>query len=82
MKVSAKMTYLGMETGTSQNGKPYTVIGLLQGFDSERIYVNDDIKQKVSQLKPMTQVECGLNIRITSDRTYMNIEYIDPVPAK
>ena len=43
MKVNARMKYLGADRGTSKDGKPYFYVGLLQGFDSERVYVNEEM---------------------------------------
>ena len=43
MKVNARMKYLGADKGTSKDGKPYFYVGLLQGFDSERVYVNEEM---------------------------------------
>ncbi len=72
MNVSANMTYLGLESGVSANGKAYNVVGLLQGFDAERVYINDEIKKLCDNLSPMTPVTCTLNIRI-GEKTFVNL---------
>lgn len=84
MKVSSEMMYLGYEDGQTQNGKSYTRVGLLQGFDSEQVYINDEVRNQVLSLKPMTPVVCELNIRIGSERTYVNLLSIHSVekPSK
>ena len=79
MKVSSEMIYLGYEDGKTQNGKDYCRVGLLQGFDSEQVYINDEIKEQVRQIKPMTPVTCLLNIRIGQERTFVNLLSISPL---
>lgn len=79
MKVSANMIYLGYEDGVTQAGKAFTRVGLLQGFDSEQVYVNEEIKKQVEGIKPMTSVTCDLNIRIGQERTYVNLLSISAV---
>lgn len=78
MKVFSEMIFLGWESGKTQAGKDYTRIGLLQGFDSEQIYINDEMLQQVRQIKPMSPVTCELNIRIGQERTYVNLLSISP----
>ena len=80
MKVSAEMKYVGAEKGTSNNsGKPYYVVGLLQGFDSERVYVSEEIYRQTASYKPFCDVQCQLNIQIGRDRTFVNLEKISLV---
>ena len=44
MEVSAKMKFLGVEKGTSRStGKPYYRVGLLQGLESEQIYISEEL---------------------------------------
>lgn len=76
MKVAARMKFLGAECGVSQNtGKPYFFVGLLQDFDSERVYVNEEIYNQVHDYKPFSDVDCNLNISIGA-KTYVNLESI------
>lgn len=77
MKVNAKMKYLGYEEGTTRDGKPYQRCGLLQGFKAETIYLNNDTFAQVKQLKPMTDVDCELDISI-GERTFINLVNIVP----
>ena len=73
MKVSAEMKYLGFEEGTNREGKTFFVVGLLQGFSSERIFINDeDLKKKLQAVKPMSDCVCDLNISI-GEKTYVNL---------
>ena len=76
MKVNAKMKFLGCEKGVSSAGKPYFIIGLLQGMKSERVYVNEEMYKKADALPSFSDVECELNIQI-GERTYINLESIN-----
>ena len=77
MKVSAEMMYLGTESGTTRDGKTYVRAGLLQGLNSEVIYLNEENQKQVASIKPMTPVICTLNISI-GERTYVNLLDISP----
>lgn len=79
MKVSAEMMYLGTESGTTRDGKTYVRAGLLQGLNSEVIYLNEENQKQVAAIKPMTPVICTLNISI-GERTYVNLLDISPNP--
>lgn len=79
MKVSARMKFLGAEKGTAQStGKPYFYVGLLQGFDSERVYVNEEIYNQTREYKPFSDVDCNLNITIGT-KTFVNLDSIQLV---
>ena len=82
MKVKAMMKYLGTEERKTKDGKTYTVCGLLQGFDTEQVFINDELKRLCGPITPMSDVECQLNIRITGERTFVNLEDIRIVPEK
>lgn len=84
MKVSAEMKYLGAEMGTSNAGKPYWVVAMLQGFDSTRFYVQESLFNFTKDLKPMDLCLCDLSISDGRDkegnfRTYVNLNGITPV---
>lgn len=79
MKVKAEFLYLGMENGTTRDGKPWYCIGLLQGLDSEKMYVTDEMLPKVKTLTPMTKVAADLRISINKEKTYINLDDISPV---
>ena len=81
MKVSAEMTFLGTEEGRTKDNKTYVRAGFLQGINSEIIYLNDDAKPLVKDIKPMTPVRCTLNIQI-GERTYVNLLDVVPVDRK
>lgn len=73
MEVSAKMKFLGVEKGTSRStGKPYYRVGLLQGLESEQIYINEELFKQMSDFKPFSNVECCLNIHI-NEKTFVNL---------
>ena len=78
MKVSARMKFIAAEKSTSREGKPYFVVGLLQGMDSERVYVSEEIYEQTSSFKPFSDVDCNLNIQI-GQRTFVNLESIQLV---
>ena len=79
MKVSARMKFLGAKKGTAQStGKPYFYVGLLQGFDSERVYVNEQIYNQTREYKPFSDVDCNLNITIGT-KTFVNLDSIQLV---
>lgn len=79
MKVNARMKYIGAEQGTSREGKTYFVVGLLQGMDSERVYVNREIYDLAAGFSPFSDVDCVLNIQIGQSRTFVNLESIRQV---
>lgn len=78
MKVNARMKFLGAEKGVSKDGKTYFFVGLLQDFDSERVYVNEDIYKQVKDYKPFSDVDCNLRIQIGT-RTFVNLDSIELV---
>ena len=79
MKVSARMKYIGAEQGTSKDGKTYFVLGLLQGMESERIYINKEIYDLTANFKQFSDVDCVLNIQIGQTRTFVNLDSIQLV---
>lgn len=81
MKVSAEMMFIGIEEGKTKNDKPYVRAGFLQGINSEIIYLNDEMKFLVKDIKPMTPVRCSLDIQI-GERTFVNLLAIDPINSK
>lgn len=79
MKLKGKMKFLGAEQGVSQqSGKPYYYLGLLQGMESERVYINEDLYRKVSSFQPFCDVDCELNIRI-GDKTFVSLDSIQVI---
>jgi hypothetical protein len=79
MKVKAEFLYLGMESGTTRDNKQWTAIGLLQGLDSEKMYVQDEILKKVQVIQPMSKVIAELRINVNKDKTYINLDDIAPL---
>lgn len=76
MTVQADMKFVGCQQETSKNNKPYYVIGLLQGFDSERIFTSEEMYNKVCKYPAFCDVHCTLNIRIGQERSFVNLEDI------
>jgi hypothetical protein len=80
MKLMGNFKYLGIEKGTTREGKEFTRMGLLQGLKSEILFPNEEILKKVEGLKPMTEVTCSLSINVRDDKTaYVAIEDLFPV---
>lgn len=79
MKVSARMKYIDAEQGISRDGKTYYVIGLLQGMESEKIYINKEIYDLTAGFKQFSDVDCTLNIQIGQTRTFVNLDSIQLV---
>lgn len=80
MELTGRFKFLGTEKGKTREGKEFTRLGLLQGLNSEVMYVNDDIITKVEKLSVMTEVNCLLQINVRDDRTaYVGIKDIFPV---
>lgn len=80
MKVAGSFKFCGAEKGTTKAGKDYYLIGLLQGLDSSRIYVDLDMYNQCKGITPFTDVECNLSINISDRGTFVNCDSI--VPAK
>lgn len=78
MKVSGLMKFIGTEEGLSREGKRYFMIGLLQGMESIKIYVSEELCSLVAGYTPFCDVECELNIQI-GQRTYINMDSIRQV---
>ena len=78
MKVSGLMKFIGVEEGLSREGKRYFIIGLLQGMESIKIYVSEELCSLVAGYTPFCDVECELNIQI-GQRTYINMDSIRQV---
>ncbi len=82
MQLTGRFKYLGIEKGTSREGKSFTRLGLLQGLKSEILFPNDETLSKVEKLQPMTDVNCLLSINVKDDKTaYVSIQDIFPVPG-
>lgn len=80
MIVKGRFIYVGGQTGTSGTGKPYYMMSLLQGLDTTRIYVNEEFYVKeLSKIKDFENVDCELNISVSSKGTFINCESIIPV---
>lgn len=76
MRVEADMKFVGVQKEMSKNNKPYYVIGLLQGFDSERIFTNEETYNRVYKYPSFCDVHCTLNIRIGQERSFVSLEDI------
>lgn len=76
MKVSGSFKFCGAEKGTTKAGKDYYLIGLLQGLDSSRIYVDFDMYKQCKEILPFSDVSCVLNISISEKGTFINCDSI------
>lgn len=81
MKVSGSFKFCGAEIGTTKAGKEYYLIGLLQGLDSSRIYVDLDMYNQCKGIAPFADVECNLSINISDRGTFVNCDSIVPANA-
>ncbi len=77
MELVGNFKFLGIEKGTSRDGKEYTRLGILQGLNSEIMFVADDIATKASKFPALSDVVCHLSINVKDDRTaYVNLKDI------
>lgn len=77
MKLKGEFKFVGSEKGLSrEGGKPYYVLSVLQGLDSSRIYVNEEMFKEVQGFKPFTDVACELTINMTQRGTFVNCDNI------
>lgn len=76
MKVTGSFKFCGAEKGTTKAGKDYYMIGLLQGLDSSRIYVDLDMYNQCKGIHPFSDVSCVLNISISEKGTFVNCDSI------
>ena len=76
MIVEADMKFVGVQKEMAKNNKPYYVIGLLQGFDSERIFTSEEMYNRVYKYPAFCDVHCMLNIRIGQERSFVSLENI------
>ncbi len=79
MKVTGSFKFCGAEVGTTRAGKEYYLIGLLQGLDSSRIYVDQAMYNQCKGIAPFTDVDCDLSINISDRGTFVNCDSILPV---
>lgn len=82
MKLKGEFKFVGSEKGQSREGKPYYVLSVLQGLDSSRIYVNEEMFQDVQGFKPFSNVVCELTINMTQKGTFVNCNDIYEVPKE
>lgn len=75
MVVTAQFRFIGAESKISKNGNMYYVMGLLQGMDSEQLFIQQEQYNQVKDFKEFDNVECSLNINIRPDKT--NVSLID-----
>ena len=80
MRLQGEFKFVGSEKGQSREGKPYYVLSVLQGLDSSRIYVNEEIFQDVQGFKPFSDVGCELTINMTQKGTFVNCNDIYQLP--
>lgn len=76
MILNGRFRLLGAEKGSRKDGKPYYVLGLAQGIDSERLYIDEKMYKDCQTIPMFSEIECDINIQIRQDRTYLNCEGI------
>lgn len=82
MKMSMYCKYLGFEERPKKDGGIYTVMGLLQGFQAEEIFVNDNLKEMIAPLNPNTECHVVANVVINGEHSRISILEITPVKGK
>lgn len=82
MILNGRFRLLGVEMGSRKDGKPYYVLGLVQGIDSERLYIDEKMYKDCQTIPAFSEIECDINIQIRQDRTYLNCESIRLVEKK
>lgn len=82
MKLKGEFKFVGSDKGQSREGKPYYVLSVLQGLDSSRIYVNEEMFKSVQGFKPFSNVVCELTINMTQKGTFVNCDDIYQVPEE
>ena len=79
MKMEMNAIYLGYESRESKKGTTYTMLGLLQGFQSEELYVSDDVMVMIKNIQPNMQVHVVANVTINGDNSRIQILNIEKV---
>ncbi|MCI8963752.1 MAG: hypothetical protein HFG37_08575 [Eubacterium sp.] len=76
MKLIGDFKFCGVEVGTTKAGKDYYVIGLLQGIESSRIYVDRDIYDFCLDIPSFSEVSCILKLSMTGNGAFLGCESI------
>lgn len=83
MLLNGRFRLLGTEEGKTKDGKPYYVLGLAQGIDSERLYIDEKMYKDCQAIPKFSEIDCEVNIQIRQDRTYLNCKSVQQVqPAE
>lgn len=82
MILSGRFRYVGGQCHQSKDGKDYYMVSLLQGLDSSKIYVDEQMYLDIyGKIPEFSEVDCDLRIDITPKGTYVHLEEIRPVGA-
>lgn len=81
MKLVGKFEFIGIEEiqGKKDPTKVFHNVGLMQGNDVVKVFLNDDKVKLFSGLKRFDLVECELNISIGSERSFIGVEAVRKV---
>lgn len=79
MKMSMNCKFLGTEDRLKKDGGTYTVMGLLQGFQAEELFVNENLKEMIVPLKPNTDCHVVANVVINGEHSRISILEITPI---
>lgn len=80
MILQGRFKFLGLQNGVTRDGKPYVIMGILQGFDSEKLYPDEEVIAKVRNIPPMSDIDCVLRINVSADKkAYINIDDVSLV---
>ncbi len=82
MKVNGQFRYVGGESNISNTGKQYYLVSLLQGLDSSRIYVDQEMYHQAQSIPEFSEVNCVLQIDITAKGTYLHLDSIQLADKK
>lgn len=79
MKLSGECTFLGTERKTKKDGGTYVVVGLLQGLDSNKLFLDDSMIIECEKIKPNQIVHCDFDVTMNGDYNRMSLLSIAPV---
>lgn len=76
MILTGMFRYVGGQCNQTKDGKSYYQVGLVQGLDSSKIYVDEKMYSGLDKFPEFSEVECDLRIDITPKGTYVHLEGI------
>lgn len=82
MTLTGNFRFLGAEELKTKEGKAYYIVALLQGMDSEKMYVSESQYREYCSIPEFSEVECELKVTINGNRTFLNCESIRQISKK